>query len=103
MPANPWRGEMELLLGDVSYILRPSFEALCNIETELNMGLIVLARKLAAQAITPYELSTIIWHCLKKETPVERVYLQKALTYEYSLQVAANLFTSIFEGFSYGG
>lgn len=64
MTANPWRGEVTIVLSGAPHILRPSFEALSGVEQELSIGLVTLARKLADGMLTLEEMETIIRHCL---------------------------------------
>lgn len=42
---NPERGDVPVMLDGNEYILRPSFEALVEIEERLGMGLVPLARR----------------------------------------------------------
>ena len=48
---NKARGEVTLSLGDRDWVLRPTFQALCEIESELGEGLIALVRRLAAGSV----------------------------------------------------
>ncbi len=43
--ANAVRGEVELKLGGKTYTLRPTFEALCEIESRLGMGIVELVTR----------------------------------------------------------
>ena len=46
--ANKHRGEVTISLGGRSYLLRPTFAAIAEIEARSGQGLIGLARRLAA-------------------------------------------------------
>ncbi len=70
MTANPWRGEVEIMLGGKPYILRPTFSSLSNIEQQLGLGLVALARKLADGSIRLEELAVIIAQC-SLEAPLD--------------------------------
>jgi hypothetical protein len=61
--ANPWRGEVEVILNNESYVLRPTFDALCRIERELDTGLIEIAKRMANGKLALQELSKILLCC----------------------------------------
>jgi len=52
-----------VILDGKSYILRPTFTALNNIEQQLSVGLVALARKLSEGNIMLEELVIIITQC----------------------------------------
>lgn len=62
-PANPVRGEAELMLGGQTYRLRPSFAALVVAEAELG-PLFALCERAAAGQLTLAEMAALLWHCL---------------------------------------
>lgn len=47
MTANPHRGEVAVTIGDREVVLRPTFEAMAEIETVLGQGLVPLTRRFA--------------------------------------------------------
>ena len=57
--ANKQRGEMALNLGPKKYVLRPSFQLLCEIEEALGVGLITFARRLMAGEFGVREIATV--------------------------------------------
>ena len=57
--ANKQRGEMALKLGPKKYVLRPSFQLLCEIEEALDVGLITFARRLMAGEFGVREIATV--------------------------------------------
>lgn len=63
MPANPLRGEVAIRLAAGEYILRPTFDALCRIETELDRPLLFLAGDLARGEIGARQTAVIVWRC----------------------------------------
>lgn len=58
-PANAQRGEVTLSLDGKDYVLRPSFEAILEIETETGKGLIAIVRDALQQRLTIAETGTI--------------------------------------------
>ncbi|MEE8499521.1 MAG: GTA-gp10 family protein, partial [Kiloniellales bacterium] len=54
--ANKERGEVTLELGGESYVLVPSFGAVCEIEDALGANLFTLGRRLALAEITAREV-----------------------------------------------
>ncbi|WP_156254365.1 GTA-gp10 family protein [Sandarakinorhabdus oryzae] len=67
-PANPVRGEAELVLGGQAYRLRPSFAALVAAEAELG-PLFALCERAAAGQLTLTEMVGLLWHCLAESQP----------------------------------
>ena len=63
--ANEQRGEVELKLGDETYTLRPTFEALCAIEAWLGAGVLEIAERMAARRIGFREVAAIIFETAK--------------------------------------
>jgi len=61
--ANPARGEADLVLGDVSYRLRPSFAALVAAEAELG-PLFALVDRAGSGELRLAEMTGLFWHCL---------------------------------------
>jgi hypothetical protein len=45
--ANPHRGEVSITLDGASYVLRPSFEAIVEIEERLGLSIVAIVRKTA--------------------------------------------------------
>jgi hypothetical protein len=62
-PANPVRGEVALVLGARTLMLRPSFEALVAAEAEVG-PLFALVERAAAGGLTLAEMAALFWHCL---------------------------------------
>ncbi len=58
--ANAARGEVELRLGDETYTLRPTFAALCAIESELGRGILRIADDMANRQICIKDMASII-------------------------------------------
>ena len=63
--ANQQRGEVELKLGDQTYIMRPTFEALCAIEARLGVGLLEIAERMAERRIGLGDATVIIFETAK--------------------------------------
>ncbi len=57
---NKARGEVTLSLGGRDWVLRPTFQALCEIESELGEGLIALVRRLAAGSVGVRDVAVIV-------------------------------------------
>ena len=63
-PANPLRGEAELILDGRRIVLRPTFEALVAAEEELG-SLFALVERAANGQLTLSELTALFWHLIK--------------------------------------
>lgn len=61
-PANPLRGEVELVLPGLSLRLRPSFAALVAAEAEVG-GLAAAIERAAAGDIRFADVAGLFWHC----------------------------------------
>jgi len=61
-PANPARGEAELLVGGQALKLRPSFEALVAAEEELG-PLFGLVERAASGGLRVSDIAALFWHC----------------------------------------
>lgn len=59
-PANRLRGEVAIRLGGRDYVLRPTFQALCEIETRTGRGIVALARRTAAGDVGVAETAAIV-------------------------------------------
>ena len=57
---NKARGEVTLSLGGRDWVLRPTFQALCEIESELGEGLIALVRRLAQGSVGVRDVAVIV-------------------------------------------
>ena len=71
MSANRWRGEVALVLGEVSHVLRPSFSALVAAEDELG-SLFALIERASAGQLRLTELAGLFWHCLAERANLTR-------------------------------
>jgi hypothetical protein len=63
-PANPHRGEIELLLDGVAHVLRPTFAALVAVEEELG-PLLALLERASGGELKLGEMVALFWHCLR--------------------------------------
>ncbi|MEP0189163.1 MAG: gene transfer agent family protein [Erythrobacter sp.] len=61
-PANPIRGEAELIVGGKTLVIRPTFEALIASEKELG-SLFSLVEHASDGALTLTEIAALLWHC----------------------------------------
>lgn len=61
-PANPIRGEAELIVDGKALIIRPTFEALIASEEELG-SLFSLVERASDGTLTLTEIATLLWHC----------------------------------------
>ena len=64
-PANKHRGEATITLGDNSYVLRPTFTALVEIEDRTGMGLIELAQTFFDQKVKVRDVVAVIFAGIK--------------------------------------
>lgn len=63
-PANPHRGEIELVLDGVAHVLRPTFSALVAAEQELG-PLLGLVERASGGELKLGEIVALFWHCLR--------------------------------------
>ena len=95
--ANAARGEVTLRLGGESYVLRPSFGAICEIEDALGANLFELGRKLERAEIAAKELVDFAHACLAHACvappgqDVSRARLGELILAEGALEVIAAL------------
>lgn len=59
--ANANRGEVEITLAGDSYTLRPSFQALCEIEEATGMGIAALLRRYGDGAFGVRDVAAVLW------------------------------------------
>lgn len=64
-PANEERGELSLILAGVPMVLRPTFEALNQIEVVTNRGLVELARDGIAGRLKLGEVAQVTTECVR--------------------------------------
>lgn len=57
---NKYRGEVSIKLGEREYVLRPTFEALVEIEERLGSGLVLIARRFANREFGIRDVACII-------------------------------------------
>lgn len=78
MSANPERGEAALVLDSVTYVLRPSFQALVAAEAEIG-PLFELVERAASGKLGIAEIAGLFWHCLKDPPAIDRAAFGEAL------------------------
>jgi hypothetical protein len=59
--ANKFRGEMEIEIGEVKYLLRPSFAGLLEIEDKAGCGLMSLVQFIGSGKLTTRQTVSIIF------------------------------------------
>lgn len=59
--ANQERGEINLTLGGKEYVLRPTFEALCEMEDRLGITITDLIMEFAAGKVSIKKVGTVVW------------------------------------------
>ncbi len=62
-PANPIRGEAELIVDGKAQVIRPTFEALIAAEEELG-SLFALVERASEGTLTLTEIAALLWHCI---------------------------------------
>lgn len=68
--ANPNRGEVDLIAGDQTFIMRMSINAVVNLEDHFDMGINQIAQKLSdPERMRIRDLRTIVLHTLKEHNP----------------------------------
>lgn len=77
-PANPNRGEAQLLISGAPRLLRPSFTALVAAEEELG-PLFALVERAGAGQLRLSEMAALFWHCLSERDGLSREQVGDAL------------------------
>jgi hypothetical protein len=77
-PANPLRGETEVIIAGMRHVLRPSFENLVRAEAELG-SLFALVERASQGALTLGEITGLLWHCLPADDRPERSLVGQAV------------------------
>lgn len=65
--ANPHRGEVAVTLGDREYVMRPTFEAMAQIEEELGAGLVAIASRLHSGQYGARDVAAVLIAGIKAE------------------------------------
>jgi hypothetical protein len=67
--ANNVRGEAEFAAGDRTFVLRPTFEALCAIEDRLDTGVIELAERIAQRRHGVRDIGAVLFEAAHAADP----------------------------------
>lgn len=78
-PANPHRGEVDLLLDGANHPLRPTFGALVAAEEELG-PLFALVERASGGELKLGEMVALFWHCLAHPSDQSREAFAEAVT-----------------------
>jgi len=87
--ANPLRAETEVKLGNKQITLRPSFQALCEIEEELGESILNILTNIASKGLTLKQQASIIYYGSKAggylltKDEVEKLLIQRGIGYNY--------------------
>ncbi len=101
--ANRERGEVTLELGGESYVLVPSFGAVCEIEDALGANLFGLGRRLALAEITAREVIDLAHACLAQTgVKLDKAALGEAILEAGTLEVMAVL-AEFCANYAFGG
>lgn len=76
--ANPWRGEVSLVIDGIERRLRPTFAALVAAEQELG-SLVALVERAGAGGLRLEEMAALFWHCLVEREELAREKVGEAL------------------------
>ncbi|MEO0030788.1 MAG: hypothetical protein RIS94_546 [Pseudomonadota bacterium] len=77
--ANPYRGEVSILLDGIERVLRPTFSALVSVEEELG-PLFTLVERATGGELKLGEIVTLFWHCLQERDEDSREAFAEAVT-----------------------
>lgn len=67
MTHNPHRGEVALKLAETEVLLRPEIRSIIAIETDLNLSIVEVARKIEKGNIRLGEMATVVFHGMVKD------------------------------------
>ncbi len=59
--ANPLRGEVDIRLAGKAYTLRPTFQALCELEQRAGSNLYHIARRFEDGSFTLLDITCVVW------------------------------------------
>ena len=103
--ANRHRGEVEVDLGGKTYALRPTFQALAEIEDKTGTNLVTLARRFADGDIGVRDVAVVLWAGMGEGAPslddVGRLVVERGL--DTLIGPAAGFVAAVFVGSSKGG
>ena len=101
--ANKARGEVALKLGEETYVLKPTFGAVCEIEDAIGTNLFDLGRKLETADITARELVKFAHGSIAQSGyKVEEAELAERIIAQGSLEVIATL-VKFCQSYAFGG
>ncbi len=63
--ANLLRGEVDVVLGAATYTMRPTFQAICELEAKIGCNLYQLALRFQEGQFTLQEITSIVWFGLR--------------------------------------
>ena len=99
---NPFRGELEVNLGNKTYKTRMTVDSLIRLETSLGQSIVQLTQKLSAGHLSFSELSFIIQSALKgggndiKENEINQLIYESGIT--EGLRVCGELLANVLQG-----
>ena len=99
---NPFRGELEVNLGNKKYKTRMTVDSLIRLETSLNQSIVQLTQKLSEGHLSFTELSFIIQSALKgggndiKENEINQLIYQSGIT--EGMRVCGELLANVLQG-----
>lgn len=100
---NPARGEVTLKLGEASYVLRPTFGAICEIEDAIGASLFDIGRKLERAEIPARDLLKFAQACLTHSGhKVEEAALGEAIMAQGAFEVIGPLIRFC-QAYAFGG
>ncbi len=101
--ANKARGEVELDLGGKTYVLRPTFGAVCEIEDAIGTNLFDIGRKLERAEITVQDLVKFTHACIAQSgASIDLDKLGESIVAQGSLGVIAAL-VKFCQSYAFGG
>ncbi len=101
--ANKARGEVKLELGGETYVLRPTFGAVCEIEDAIGANLFDMGRKLERAEITARDLVKFTQACIAQSgTSIDVDKLGEAIVAQGSLGVVTAL-VGFCQSYAFGG
>jgi len=67
--ANKERGETNIILDGKSYVLRPTFEALCEMEDRSGLSVLKMLASMEGGNITMRQMALVIWSGIRGYSP----------------------------------
>lgn len=74
--ANPSRGDVEIMLGENTYIIRPTFQLIRELETALG-SLFAIGKRMQLNDLSVNEMVQFLWICIRQDPAYRKLKLNE--------------------------